>query len=255
MQLHALLPDESYRRLLAAVTPRHKVRRLISASDLSIAAGAGEVAACIVDPLARRPEALDALRGAISAGDFPVLIYTSLDSRGIGDILQLQRCGDADLLFREHDEQPQYLRAAIERMGTPSAASLVLRELAPNFGWLPSLLGSQFVGAFGGLPIPRTVPELFRRGGVKQRTGNRCMTRAHLRDAEHVLGCARLVRTWAEVCDPRSNLALVAERAGIGTERALSNAYHAYCGFSSREAARELTTREFAARAASATQL
>lgn len=254
MQLHALLPDDSHRRLLAAVAHRHKVIRLNAAADLVRAATSGEVAACVIDPIHRRQDTIEALIARIEAGDFPVVLYTTLDVNNVRAICDMQARSGADVLLREHDEQPEYLRRAIDRMGVPSAAPLALQELAPTFRQIPTQLGAPCVSLFAGLSIPGTVAEFFARSGVRERTGNNWMNRAGLRGAECVLGCARLMLTWDEVRDPASNLADVAARAGIGTERALNNAYRAYSGLPTRRAGRELTTREFALRAATATR-
>lgn len=252
MQLHALLPEESHRRLLAAVGHRHKVIRLNTATDLVRAAAAGDVAACVVDPVRGRPGVMEMLGVGLETGDFPVLLYTPLDGSSIRDILELQRRSAADVLFCVHDEHPKYLRRAIDRMGLETAASLVLQELSPDFARLPAQLGAACVGLFGGVRIPETVSEFFARGDVTERTGNRWMGRARLRGAERLLGCARFVVTWDEIRDPESNLADVAERAGIGTERALYDAYRDYSGLPPRRAGRDLRTSEIVARAASA---
>jgi hypothetical protein len=254
MQLHALLPDDSYRRLAVAAVPRHRVIRLHEAADLVRAASAGEVAACVIDPCSGRPGTIEALVAGVEAGDFPVLLYTLLNRSSVREILDLKRRSAADVLSCVHDEQPEYLRRAVDRLGLANAASLVLQELAPDFGRLPSQFGAECAGLFGGMSIPKSVSELFVRGDVKARTGNRWMNRVRLRSAECVLGCARLVLTWDGVCDPASNLAELAERAGIGGERALSDAYHYYCGLPPRRAGQQLATAEFAHRAALATR-
>ena len=254
MQLHVLLPDESYRRLLAVAVPRHRIVRLSSAKELLRAAMSNEVTACVLDPLGRRPDAIATLIAALGSGDFPVLLYTSLKGGAMHVILDLQRACGADILLRGHDEQPELLRAIVDQMGATTPASLVLRDLAPCFRRLPSVLGIQCVGLFGGQSIPATVPQFFSRAYLEQRTGNRWMRRVGLRDAEHLLGCARLMLTWNGVRDPAVNLELVAERAGIGTGRALTEAYHTYCGLPPRRAARELVTAAFAGLAASATR-
>lgn len=226
MQPHAFLPDDSYRRLSVAVVPRHRVIRLHAATDLVRAATAGEVAACVIDPCRGRPGTIETLVAGVEAGDFPVLLYAPLDGRTMGDVLDLQRHSRADILFCMHDEQPAYLRRAVDGLGVASTASLVLRDLAPEFRRIPTQLGAPCVGLFGGVPIPETVSDFFARSNVKDRTGNRWTHGAGLRGAEAVLGCARLALTWDDVCDPASNLAEVAERAGIGGERALFDAYH-----------------------------
>jgi hypothetical protein len=252
MQLHALLPDDSHRRLTAVVAHRHKVVRLSAVCDLARAATAGEVAACVVDPFRGRPGVIETLAAALESGDFPVLLYTSLDGSRVREVLELQQRSGADVLFCVHDEQPEYLRRAIDRIGAVSLAPLLLRELAPEFNQLPDQLGARCAGLFGGWGIPKTTSEFFAYSRVNERTGIRWMKRARLRGTEDLLRCARLVLTWEDVRDPASNLADVALRAGIGTERALYNAYRNYCGLPPRRAARDLPTAELAIRAASA---
>jgi hypothetical protein len=214
----------------------------------------GEVIACVIDPIRGRQAAIETLITGIEAGDFPVLLYTPLDARKVNEILDVQRRTGADILFFGRDDQAEHLRRAVDRMGTRSAASLLLQELAPEFRRLPMQLGAPCTGLFGGLSIPETVSELFALASVEVRTGNRWMNRAKLRGAERVLACARLMLTWDDVRDPASNLAHVAARAGIGSERALYNAYRDYSGLPPRRAARDLRTAELAARVASATR-
>lgn len=154
--------------------------------------------------------------------------------------------------MRKHEEQPEYLRCAIDRIGAASVGSLILLELSREFSRLPVRLGAAFAGLFAGSPIPRTTAELFVRAGLPERTGIRWIRRVGLRGAKDLLRCARLALTWEEVRNPRSNLADIASRAGIGTERALYNTYRDYCGLSPRRAGQELRTSDFADRTVSA---
>jgi AraC-like DNA-binding protein len=248
MRVHALLPEESYRRLLGVAEPRHEVVRLSFARELVQAFETGNAEACVIDPTGRRPGILELLVKTIEMHDCPVLIYAAIDKANIADILELQRCSAARLLLRGIDEQPELLRIELDQLGRASPSPLVLRDLAPALLQLPAGLRSTCIELFGGVDIPGSVPAFFQRAGVEERTGNRWMNRAGVVSAERLLASVRILHSWDDIHDHTLSLSRIAERAGFGTDRSLSAAYHVFCGLPPRRAARELSTGAFAAR-------
>jgi AraC-like DNA-binding protein len=255
MRVHALLPEESYRRLLAAARPQHEIVRIGFARDLERAFENGGVEACVIDPTGRRAGVLGVLVRALEPQDCPVLIYASMDRASLADLIELQRCCTARLLLRGIDDQPELLRAELDQLGISSPAPQVLRELAPALLQLPAGLRATCIELFGGAKIPRSVQEFFERAGVEERTGSRWMNRVGIVSAERLLASARILRTWDDMHDGTLSLSYVAERAGFGTDRSLSAAYRMFCRVPPRRARRELTTGMFASRIAAGIRL
>lgn len=246
MKVHALTSHECYESLARALAPHHTVVRLRAVSELALATGNGSVGFCVVEPTARRPDVIDTLVRTLSAGDFPVVIFTSLSHAKACHIVDLQQCCQACVVLGDMENDVSLIRRIVDTPGDVKLAALVLKSLGRHIRLLPDRLALQTIRIFGGLSVPKTVGEYFAGGAVTARTGNRTLMRAGFRDAEHVLGGARFAQTWDPIRAARLSLKTVSEGANLGTVRALNTAYHVYCGMAPRRAARELTTRQVA---------
>lgn len=176
----------------------------------------------VVDPtLGGEPRSHEIERLRLLFPSLPVLIYTTLEPRTAGVLLQLGRVGITRAIFHPFDDSPRLLRHALTAALEQSASQRVVASMAPVLQQLPPQLHTALETVLGTGFGSCTVSDLADLARLERRTVERLFGRAGLPSPRIVLQVLRVLYAHRLLLDPGHTVEDVALKLGYGKAKTL----------------------------------
>jgi hypothetical protein len=248
-----LVRNDALSRLRGIARGQFDIKACDSAGDaLSALRSRRGEAVVVLDPTAIRTDALDAVVSAIRDAGIGVMLFLPSNVAFASVVCATISRVHAEVLLYDSEFDSKLLTQLLIGLPRLSAPATVLLRLRLRVESLPSDVREYMIGLFAWLPLP--IGGRDPLGGLtsRPRATRVAFQKAGLRPPSRVRDCARISRVWAELCDRRIALPVVASRAGFGSLRRMEDQFARTISIAPRAVHKLQSLDEFADRLAQA---
>lgn len=214
----ALLPDLLLARLRIALGQEHAVVAVTGLDAFELMLRRRPIDVAVIDPHLAGEDGVDALLdAAVRHPSLVVVAYMSVSPSGMRLAVELASRGVRHVVLKDHDDEPDALRARIESLPADAMTGQMLSALASPLADLPLPIAGAVERLFRAPHTMLGVEDLVRAAGLPRRSFDRALERAGFASARQLVRSARVLRAYVYLRNGRYTPDEVAQRLGYAS--------------------------------------